>query len=164
MKLTGALALRGNQPLGRYCSIERALGVLNTRSAMLVLREACYGATRFEEFTARAGLTEATTAAKLREMVEAGILQKRPYQEPGSRRRDEYVLTRAGADLMPALFALLQWGNEHDPPPYPPALTHDGCGESVSIVARCVAGHDIGLDDVVVSAPGPFGVEDPRLP
>lgn len=164
MKLAGALALRGNQPLGRYCPIERALGVINTRSAMLVLREAFYGATRFEDFTARAGLTDATTAAKLREMVQAGILEKRPYQEPGRRARHEYVLTQSGTDLMPAVFALLQWGNQHDPPPYPPELTHEGCGEPVAIVTRCAAGHEVGLDDVTASAPGPFGLENPRLP
>lgn len=164
MKLAGALTLRGNQPLGRYCPIERALGVVNTRSAMLVLREAFYGATRFEEFASRADLTDATTATRLRDMLEAGLFEKRAYQEPGRRRRHEYILTRPGTDLMPAVFALLQWGNEHDPPPYPPVLTHDGCGEKVAVVARCAAGHDLGPEDLAASAPGPFGLADPRLP
>jgi len=164
MKLGGALAARENQPLGRYCPMERTLGVVNTRSAILVLREAFYGATRFEQFTARAGLTDATTATKLRDMVEAGVLEKRPYQEPGRRRRHEYVLTAAGTDLMPVVFALLQWGNQHDPPPYPPVLTHNGCGEKVAVLTRCAAGHDVGPDDVTASAPGPFGLADPGLP
>jgi DNA-binding HxlR family transcriptional regulator len=164
MKLGGALAARESQPLGRYCPMERALGVVNTRSAILILREAFYGATRFEEFTARAGQTDATTATKLRDMVDAGILEKRPYQDPGHRRRHEYVLTQSGADLMPMLFALLQWGNQHDPPPYPPVLTHDGCGETVAVVTRCEAGHEVGPDDVIASAPGPFGLTNPRLP
>lgn len=162
MKLAGSLALRGNQPLGRYCPIERALGVINTRSAMLVLREAFYGATRFEEFTSRAGLTDATTATRLRDMLEAGLFEKRQYQEPGRRRRHEYILTRCGTDLMPAVFALIQWGNEHKPPPYPPVLTHDGCGETVAVITRCAAGHDLGLEEVAASAPGPFGLADPR--
>jgi DNA-binding HxlR family transcriptional regulator len=164
MKVADSLARRGNQPVGRYCPIERALGIINTRSAMLVLREAFYGATRFEEFAARAGLTDATTATRLRDLVETGIFEKRPYREPGRRLRHEYVLTRAGTDLMPAVFALLQWGNEHDPPPYPPVLSHEGCGETVAIVARCAAGHDVAVDDITASAAGPFGLDAPDLP
>lgn len=161
MKLGGALARRDNQPVGRYCPIERTLGLLTPQSTMLVLREAFYGAKRFEEFTARTALTDATTSARLHDLVRAGILQTQAYQEPGQRRRDEYVLTPSGAALMPAIFALLQWGNEHAPPPYPPSMQHDGCGEPVTIAAECAAGHHVEADDILVSAAGPFGLDDP---
>jgi len=161
MKLAGALARRDNQAVGGYCPIERAIGVIRTRASLLVLREAFYGATRFEQFTARTALTDATTSARLRELVQAGILDKRPYQEPGQRRRHEYVLTQSGAELMPAIFALLQWGNRHTPPPYPPALHHDGCGQPVTITARCAAGHHVEADDITVTAAGPFGLHNP---
>ncbi len=161
MKLGGALARRENRPVGAYCPIERTLGVLSTRSAMLVVREAFYGATRFEEFAARADLTDATTSVRLRELVRAGILDKQPYQRAGQRSRHEYVLTAAGKDLMPALFALLQWANRHDPPPYPPDLRHDECGEPVTIEARCASGHLVDDEDIVVTASGPFGLDDP---
>lgn len=164
MELGGSLALRGDQPVGRYCPIERALDAINTRSAMLLLREAFYGATRFESFVARTGLTEGTTAKKLRDLVEAGVLDTQPYQRPGERRRNEYVLTESGTDLLPAVFALLQWGNRHDPPPYPPAMRHRDCGEPVTIAARCSAGHEVTSDQIAVSAEGPFGLDDPQLP
>lgn len=161
MKLDGALALRDNEPLDGYCPMERALDVVGTRSAVLLLREAFYGATRFEQFSARTGLTHRTTAARLGELVDAGVLDRRPYREAGQRARHEYVLTEAGSDLMPVVFALLQWANRHDPPPYPPQLRHDGCGEPVRIVAECAAGHRIEPDDLVVSARGPFGLVAP---
>jgi DNA-binding HxlR family transcriptional regulator len=161
MKLGGSLARRGNEPLGDYCPMDRALRALRTRSAVLVLREAFYGATKFEEFTARADLTDSTTSAHLRDLVRAGILEKRPYQEPGQRQRHEYVLTPAGADLMPVLLALLQWSNRHDPPPYPPELHHDGCGSTVTVEARCEKGHVVGADELVVTAAGPFGIDRP---
>ena len=162
MTMAGALVQRGNQPGGMYCPIERALAVISTRSAMLVLREAFYGATRFDEFAARTGLTEATTANQLRALAEAGLFELRPYQDPGRRSRNEYVLTDAGADLMPALFAFLQWGNRYDPPPYPPVLHHQDCGAEVSIVAVCADGHEVVADDVSVTAPGPFGLRRPK--
>ncbi len=37
------------------CPMAHALDVVRTRSAFLVLREAFYGATRFEEFAERTG-------------------------------------------------------------------------------------------------------------
>ena len=162
MELAGALAHRDNQPLGDYCPIERVLGLLKTKSSLLVLREAFYGATRFDEFTARAALSDATTAAHLSELVTVGILERRAYQEPGQRSRHEYVLTDAGAELMPAIFALLQWGNRHVPPPYPPTLHHQGCGEPVTVEAHCAAGHHVRADDISVTAAGPFGLDDPN--
>lgn len=161
MRLEGALAERGNEPVREYCPIERTLKVVSTRSAILVLREAYYGATRFEQFAARTDLTDRITSARLRELVDAGILERRAYREPGQRSRHEYVLSRAGADLMPAVLALLEWANVHDPPPYPPALRHDGCGRPVHIVAICDGGHRVGVNDLVVSAAGPFGLAAP---
>lgn len=161
MNLAGALARRDNQPLGDYCPIERVLGLLKTRSSILILREAFYGATRFDEFTARTALADATCAVRLGELVGAGVLQRQAYQEHGQRRRHEYVLTDAGAELVPAILGLLQWGNRHAPPPYPPALSHRGCGEPVAIEARCAAGHRVGTDAITVTAAGPFGLDDP---
>jgi len=161
MKLSGALARRGNEPVGRYCPIERSLLVVGTRSAILVLREAFYGATRFEEFVARSGLTASAASSRLRDLVKVGVLEKRPYQDPGLRRRSEYVLTPAGRELMPALFALFQWANRHDPPPYPPTMHHDGCGEPVTVTASCAAAHVVTSDEITVSASGPFGLENP---
>lgn len=164
IELLGALALRSEEPLGAYCPMDRALAVVGTHSAVLVLREALYGASRFEQFQSRTGLTAGTTAARLRELVAAGVLLKRPYQEPGRRQRDEYVLTAAGEDLMPVLVALLQWANRHDPPPYPPQLQHRGCGEPVVVTVACAAGHEVDADAVSVTAEGPFGLPDPEVP
>lgn len=161
MKLEGALAVRGDEPVDGYCPMERTLRVVGTRSAVLVLREAFYGATRFDELTARTGLTARATATRLRDLEQAGVLERRAYQVAGQRQRHEYVLTRAGHDLMPVVLALLQWANDHDPPPYPPTLHHDGCGERVRVVARCEAGHPVDADDVAVTAAGPFGLASP---
>jgi len=164
MTMAGALSERGEQPVGLYCPIERALAVVSTRSAMLLLREALYGATRFDEFVSRTGLTEATTARHLGLLAGAGLFVREPYQVPGHRSRERYVLTDAGSDLMPALFALFQWANQHDAPPYPPVMHHIDCGGEVSIVAECEHRHRVGVDDISVTAPGPFGISRPKRP
>lgn len=45
------------------------------------------------------GLSESVLADRLRKLVAAGILDTVPYNEPGSRTRHEYRLTRKGWEL-----------------------------------------------------------------
>jgi hypothetical protein len=40
-------------------------------------------------------------------------------------------------------------------------MRHVGCGRPVKIVVECSAGHQVGPDEIRVSAPGPFGLDDP---
>ena len=137
------------------CSIGRALDVVGPRSAMLLLREAYYGTTRFDDFAHRVGITESVAAGRLRALVAAGLLDRRPYQEPGRRTRHEYVLTESGAELVPTLLALMQWGDRHlqGAAGAPLALTHTDCGEPVSVEIRCAAGHRLAPGELSI-APG----------
>src|ERR1700738_1362849 len=141
-----ALALTGRlDPRSAWqatdCSIALALDVVSTRSGFLLLREAFYGATRFEEFADRAGISEPVAAARLRELVAHGLLERVPYREPGQRTRDGYRLTEMGQDLLPALVALMQWGDRwlHDKGG-PMELRHRGCGARVQAELRCSGG------------------------
>ena len=93
---------------GNRCSITRALEVVGTKTAMLILREAMYGTTRFDGFARRVGVSDAVASARLKGLVDAGLLEKAPYQEPGQRTRYEYHLTQKGTDLMPVVFGLMQ--------------------------------------------------------
>ncbi len=95
------------------CPIEKTMALLGTKSAMLIMREAYYGTTRFDDFWRRIGVTKAAAAARLSDLVEAGLLERRPYREPGQRSRDEYVLTDAGLDFMPVIWAMFEWGQRH---------------------------------------------------
>jgi DNA-binding HxlR family transcriptional regulator len=138
------------------CPISRALSVVGNRSVMLILREAYYGTTRFDDFATRVGIAESMAAARLRDLVDAGLLDRRPYQEPGQRTRYEYVLTEAGADLLPVVLGLGRWGEKHRPSDRPTRMrfTHAGCGEKVSAEVRCAAGHLVALDELSVDAEG----------
>src|SRR4051795_2616053 len=108
--LTGRLEPREAWTADR-CTLARSLDVLTTRSAFLILREAFYGTTRFDDFARRVGISEPVTATRLRELVDQGLLEREDYREPGQRTRQRYRLTEKGAGLFPALAALMQWGN-----------------------------------------------------
>ncbi|MGW6442214.1 winged helix-turn-helix transcriptional regulator [Lentzea sp. NPDC055074] len=134
MRMNGPLAALDQwQPEG--CSIAKALDVVGTKSAMLLLREAFYGTTRFDGFVRRVGITEAVAAKRLKELVEAGLLEKRPYQEPGARTRFEYVLTEKGRALLPVVVALMQWGDAYlQPAGAPLQVVSAETGEPVRVL------------------------------
>lgn len=138
--LQGVLADREAWSTIGKCPIEKAMGAIGTKSAMLIMREAYYGTTRFDDFARRVGITQAAAAARLAELVDLGLLTRRPYREPGQRTRDEYILTEAGIDFMPVVWALAEWGRRHLAPS-PLRLTHVSCGADVSVEIRCATGH-----------------------
>ena len=143
VRLTGVLEPRGSWSADR-CTIARTLDVITSRSAFLILREAFYGTTRFDDFAERVGISESVAAARLRELVDDGLLEREDYREPGQRTRQRYLLTDKGTDLFPALAALMQWGNRWiDERGGPVELRHRDCGEPVAVELRCAAGHDV---------------------
>lgn len=139
--LQGVLADRDAWSAVGECAIEKTMEVMGTKSAMLIMREAYYGTTRFDDFAHRVGITKAAAAARLAELVELGLLARQPYREPGQRTRDEYVLTEAGVDFMPVVWAMFEWGQRHLQGRRRLRLTHLSCGADASVEIRCTAGH-----------------------
>jgi DNA-binding HxlR family transcriptional regulator len=143
LRLTGSLEPRAGWAAER-CTLARALDVIPTRTAFLILREAFYGTTRFADFASRVEISEPVTAARLKELVGEGLLEREDYREPGQRTRQSYRLTDKGAELFPALVALMQWGDRWlDEDGGPVELRHRDCGESVEVQLRCQAGHTV---------------------
>lgn len=153
IRMTGRLEPREAWEATR-CSIAKALDVLSARSSFLILREAFYGATRFEEFAKRASISEPVAAARLRELVAEGLMEREDYREPGQRTRQRYRLTQKGAELLPALVALMRWGDRWLTDDGGPVdLLHRGCGSRVEAELRCQAGHHVGLDELDLARP-----------
>ncbi|UXA08257.1 helix-turn-helix transcriptional regulator [Mycobacterium sp. SMC-2] len=141
--LQGPLADRDAWSAVGECAIEKTMALVGTKSAMLIMREAYYGTTRFDDFARRVGITKAATSARLSELVELGLLKRQPYHEPGQRRREEYVLTEAGLDFMPVVWAMFEWGRRHLPGRHRLRLTHLGCGADAEVQIRCTRGHKV---------------------
>ena len=60
--LQGTLADRDAWSAVGQCPIEKTMALLGTKSAMLIMREAYYGTTRFDDFWRRIGVTKAAAA------------------------------------------------------------------------------------------------------
>jgi DNA-binding HxlR family transcriptional regulator len=102
---------------GRPCSVAGALTVVGDRWSLLAVREVAFGNHRFSEIARNTGAPRDRLAARLRALVDAGVLDKRKYQDKPD--RFSYHLSPAGRALMPVLEALKQWGDEFvmDSPP-----------------------------------------------
>lgn len=119
-----------------------------------MVREVALGVRRFADIQAATGAPPAVLSDRLRALVGAGVLETRPYQEPGARVRLEYRLTAAGRDLQPVLTALKDWGDLHlsDERGVPVVTRHHECGGSVHAVLRCEQGHDVGVRELRAEA------------
>ena len=96
-----------------WCPVARSLSVIGDRWTLLILRDCFLGLTRFDQFAESLGITRHILSDRLKKLVDAGILEKRAYNDRP--KRYEYHLTKRGTALGPALTALKDWGKAHMP-------------------------------------------------
>ena len=96
---------------------------------------------RFDELKRGLGIATNVLTVRLKRLTDAGILERRAYQEHPP--RFEYTATAKGRDLYPVLIALLQWGDRYmrdasDPSDAPPrVVVHDTCGHAIRPAFSC---------------------------
>ncbi len=134
------------------CSIARSLGVLGERWTFLILREAFLGATKFAEFRDRLGVAPDMLSNRLSTLVEHGVMEREPYQEPGARPRFSYRLTPAGTELRVVLSALQQWGDKYLPIPEGPSVLRRIRGTDLPVHVGYIdgRGNEVALADVAI--------------
>ncbi|KAF0963354.1 winged helix-turn-helix transcriptional regulator [Rhodococcus sp. T7] len=93
----------------RECPLSTTLGVVGEWWTVLILHDCFDGYSRFDEFEANIGLSSSMLTSRLKSLVEAGILERKPYQERPV--RYEYALTDLGRSLRPVLVSLAAWRN-----------------------------------------------------
>src|ERR1700758_163875 len=93
------------------CPIARGLERVGEWWSILILRDAFYGLTRFDQFQTSLGIAPNMLTRRLDVLVEAGLLERRLYNKHPP--RHEYVLTPRGRDFWPVLVALMAYGNRH---------------------------------------------------
>lgn len=97
---------------GMRCSVAGALELIGDRWTMLVIRDLMFGISRYDDLRTGLGIPAATLAARMRQLTDAGIVARTPYQQ--SPPRDEYRLTAKGRDLWMVVLALREWGDRWD--------------------------------------------------
>src|SRR5205809_7615914 len=95
----------------RPCAIADALELIGERWALLVVRELFWRNHRFADIAQNTGAPRDVLSARLRALVDAGVIEKRRYSNHPP--RDGYHLTKSGRELAPVLMAITQWGHRH---------------------------------------------------
>jgi DNA-binding HxlR family transcriptional regulator len=125
----------------RNCSVARTVSILSDAWAFLVIREAFFGAKRFEEFRSGLEISRATLTDRLRRLTQEGIFREASYSDTSS--RVEYKLTKSGIDLYPTFMALMQFGDRWlaDPKGVPLQLIHEDCNCASKPFVSCSCCH-----------------------
>lgn len=155
MQLAYADVMRKVSFADMNCSIAQTLELVGEWWTLLIIRDVFLGIRRFDDFVERLGISRNVLTDRLDKLVDAEILERRPYDT--GRGRYDYVLTERGRALWPVLTALRQWGDEWllGEGNEPIVLRHVTCGQLTQAVATC---HECGeaLDARTVRAePGP---------
>jgi DNA-binding HxlR family transcriptional regulator len=137
---------------GQNCSIARALEIVGERWTLLIVRDACLGLRRFEEFHESLGVARNVLTDRLNRLVDEGILERVRYSERPE--RYEYRLTAKGRELNVALTALRQWGDEHLSEK-PPRLLRRKADRKPVVAALVPKGAETLRPEEVETVPGP---------
>jgi DNA-binding HxlR family transcriptional regulator len=136
------------------CSVAQCLEIVGEWWTLLILRDVFLGYSRFDEFESRLGIARNVLTQRLERLVDAGVLERVPYQERPV--RHDYLLTDKGRDLWHVVTAMRQWGDRWAAPGGAPVeLVHHACGEVVDVVPSCShCGEQLTTRDVQ-ARPGP---------
>ncbi|MYM26795.1 transcriptional regulator [Duganella sp. CY15W] len=131
------------------CPMARAVDLIGEWGSLLILREAFAGVRRFDDFQERLQMSRNLLTARLKKLVDGGVLVRQPIAE--NAKRLEYVLTPMGEDLATAVVALRQWGDRwlFAPNPHPVDMIDVADGTVIpKLEVRSASGRLIGPSEI----------------
>jgi DNA-binding HxlR family transcriptional regulator len=119
------------------CTIARSADVLGDHWNLLLVRQACLGVRRFDDFQRALGIGRNILTLRLNRLVDEGLFDRVEYQS--SPPRYEYRLTEKGRDVFPILAAMAAWGDRwlSGPEGTPLLLHHTSCDRDMQAVVVC---------------------------
>jgi DNA-binding HxlR family transcriptional regulator len=122
---------------GWPCTIARSVNILGDHWNLLLIRQACRGTRRFDDFQAALGVGRNILSQRLARLVDLGMLRRVEYQEKPS--RHEYRLTDKGREVYPILAAMAAWGDRWltGPEGTPLVLHHTTCDHDMHADVVC---------------------------
>ena len=119
------------------CTIARSVAVLGDHWNLLLIRQACLGVRRFDDFQRELGIGRNMLTLRLNDLVDQGVFRRVEYQ--ANPLRHEYRLTDKGRDVYPVLAAMAAWGERWLTGPEGTSLVlhHTTCDHDMHAVVVC---------------------------
>lgn len=147
--------VKRDEAINMPCTIAKATSVFGDTWNVLLIRQACLGSKRFDEFQDELGIGRNILNGRLAALVDEGVFTKAVYQQ--NPERHEYRLTQKGRDAWRILSAMAAWADTHalQGAPTPLVYKHKTCNHRMHAEVVCShCGDELDVREVL-ALPGP---------
>ena len=131
------------------CPVAQGAELIGDKWKIMILRNAFFGMTRFDDFLQSLNISSKVLSARLAEMVDDGILTREISET--DKRAKIYSLTEKGKDLLTFTVSLAQWSERWDQKESIKFITKSS-GKPVERVAlRSASKEEVRHDDIIVA-------------
>jgi DNA-binding HxlR family transcriptional regulator len=92
------------------CPVARTTRLIGDQWTLLILRNAVFGMTRYEQFKEQLNISRATLSERLNTLVDEGFFTREPYQDNPA--RFDYLLTEKGRAFFDVVAVMWTFGEE----------------------------------------------------
>jgi len=131
------------------CPVAQGAELIGDKWKIMILRNAFFGMTRFDDFLQSLNISSKVLSARLAEMVDDGILARETSET--DKRAKLYSLTEKGKDLLTFTVSLAQWSERWDQKESIEFITKSSGKPVERVTLRSASGEKVRHDDVVVA-------------
>ena len=131
------------------CPVAQGAELIGDKWKIMILRNAFFGMTRFDDFLQSLNISSKVLSARLAEMVDDGILARETSET--DKRAKLYSLTEKGKDLLTFTVSLAQWSERWDQKESIKFITKSSGKLVERVTLRSASGEKVRHDDVVVA-------------
>ena len=131
------------------CPVAQGAESIGDKWKIVILRNAFFGMTRFDDFLQSLNISSKVLSARLAEMVDDGILARETSET--DKRAKLYSLTEKGKDLLTFTVSLAQWSERWDQKESIKFITKSSGKLVERVTLRSASGEKVRHDDVVVA-------------
>ncbi|MDB4004459.1 helix-turn-helix transcriptional regulator [Gammaproteobacteria bacterium] len=131
------------------CPVAQGAELIGDKWKIVILRNAFFGMTRFDDFLQSLNISSKVLSARLAEMVDDGILAREASET--DKRAKLYSLTEKGKDLLTFTVSLAQWSERWDQKESIKFITKSSGKLVERVTLRSASGEKVRHDDIVVA-------------
>ena len=131
------------------CPVAQGAELIGDKWKIMILRNAFFGMTRFDDFLQSLNISSKVLSARLAEMVDDGILTREISET--DKRAKLYSLTEKGKDLLTFTVSLAQWSERWGQKESIKFITKSSGKPVERVTLRSASKEEVRHDDIIVA-------------